>query len=224
MSNLIEKNKMALLSLGFAFQGKLPKQASDPEKTIIQILPAFFEDRKLFRMLLTWLDIVSDLIHIERLIPLATNLDASSKIVLAAISLKLQKRDRRWRIVHQKLEKEIQKDTLIVPPEYRDQYLISKYGVDEEFRKMGVRIAKILPEDEKKILSLQGVLKANEWLRLRALMGPNFRADIAFLFLSELVSGPAEASRYLGCARDTAYRNWRALEAASVKEFIQLSA
>ena len=87
-----------------------------------------------------------------------------------------------------------------------------------------VKISKILPENEKKILSLKGILKSNRWLRLRAVFGPNFRADVVYLYVAGIASGPAEAARLLKCSRDTAYRNWRALEEADVRQLIRLSA
>jgi hypothetical protein len=55
-------------------------------------------------------------------------------------------------------------------------------------------------------------------------MGSNFRADVAFLYVSKRVDGPADAARALGCSRDTAYRNWRALEDADVRRLLRLSA
>ncbi|MBI4405467.1 MAG: hypothetical protein HY537_14990 [Deltaproteobacteria bacterium] len=222
MSKFFNENKHALLSLGFAFHGKIPKVACDPEKTLLRVLPAFFCDRKLFRMLLAWLNIVSDLLHVERLSSLAEALPSELKKVLLVLSLKLLKRDRRWKIVKTHLNAEIDDKPLEVPAEFRDPYLISKYGIDEEFQTIKVKVARILPEDEKKILSLQGILRANGWLRLRALIGPNFRADVAYLYISGQATGPAETARVLQCARDTAYRNWRALEEADVRKMVTL--
>jgi hypothetical protein len=226
MSKIIDDNKEALLSLGFAFHGNTPAKSADPEKSIIDILPSFFEDRKLFRMLLTWLVVVSDLIHIERLNVLGEELPPNLKIVLGAIALKLKKTDRRWKLVHERLKSSLldKGRDLHLPGEFNDPYLISKYGADEEFAELGVKISKILPENEKKILSLNGILKSNRWLRLRAVIGPNFRADVVYLYVADIASGPAEAARILLCSRDTAYRNWRALEEADVRKLIRLSA
>lgn len=225
MNSFFQQHKDQLLSLGFAFHGRIPKASADPERTIIDLLPSLFEDRKIFRMLLAWLGVASELIHIERLKALAGDLPNRSKLVLAVIAAKLAKEDRRWKLLVDSLQRDLSSNPreLIFPRELSDPYLLSKYGKDEEFAKFGVDIATLAPEDEKKILSLRGILHANAWLRLRALMGANFRADIAYLFLAK-VNGPAEAARLLGCSRDTAYRNWRALDEANAREMLRVSA
>lgn len=226
MSKTFDANKEALLSLGFAFHGTAPSSSADPEKTIIDILPAFFEDRKLFRMLLTWLHVVTDLIHMERLTVLSEELPHNLKIILDATALKLKKTDRRWKILHDRLKSGLEgKETSFhTPAEFNDPFLMEKHGPDKEFAELGIKIPNILPENEKKILSLHGILKTNSWLRLRAVIGANFRADITYLYISHAASGPAEAARILKCSRDTAYRNWRALEDADVRQVIRLSA
>jgi hypothetical protein len=225
MDNFFQQHKEKLLSLGFAFHGRIPKVSTDPEKAILDLLPALFEDRKVFRMLLAWLAVVPELIHIERLKALSEDLPGRSKLVLGAIALKVSKQDRRWRLLADFLQTSLlqSRHQFTFPSELYDPFLTSKYGKDEEFNKFGIGIARLLPEDEKKILSLRGILRANPWLRIRALMGPNFRADVAYLCLSG-VDGPAEVARILGCSRDTAYRNWRALEDANVREMLRVSA
>jgi hypothetical protein len=224
MSKIFETHEQALISLGFAFYGKVPRKSADPEKTILEILPALTEDRKLFRMLLTWLEIVSDLVHVERLKSLSDNLDPELKVVLGGIALKLMPTDRRWKSVLEAIRPKAKSVKFEVPVELRDPYLVDKYGLDEEYAQFGIKMARILPEADKKILSLEGILKVNFWLRLRALMGANFRADIAYLYLSGAVDGPSAAAKVLDCARDTAYRNWKALDAANVRKMVRLSA
>jgi len=226
MSSVFTENQEKLLSLGFGFHGKPPKKSADPEQAIVDLLPSFFEDRKLFRMLLVWLDTVSDFIHIERLRPLSKNLSPNLKLVLGALSLKLTPKDRRWKLISERIKLEL-KDTKLdfnVPDEYKDPFLMKKHGQDKEFAEFGIRVATLAPENPKKIMTLRWILQSNAWLRLRAVMGPNFRADTAYLFVTETAKGPAEAARILQCARDTAYRNWRALEEAEVRSILKLTA
>jgi hypothetical protein len=225
MDSFFEQHNDQLLSLGFAFHGRIPKTSADPEKSILDLLPALVEDRKVFRMLLAWLGVVSELIHIERLKALSEASPIRSKLVLGVVALKVARSDRRWKLLADSMKNAIAGNPheLILPRELSDPYLKSKYGKDEEFAKFGVELATILPEDEKKILTLRGILRVNTWLRLRALMGANFRADVAYLFLAG-VGGPAAAARVLGCSRDTAYRNWRALEEANIREILRVSA
>ncbi len=226
MNNVYEANKDNLLSLGFAFHGKIPRKSADPERTIVDVLQSFFVDRKLFRMLLTWLGTTTELIHIERLKALSKDLSPNLKVVLAVVAKKLARQDRRWKFLYEHLKVELQDQNLSlqVPKEFNDPYLVSKYGPDEDFAEFGVDITKVAPEDGKKILSLRGILNNNSWLRLRAVMGPNFRADTAYLYLTNSAGGPAEVARILGCSRDTAYRNWRALENSDARKVLRISA
>ncbi len=227
MSNLFALHRDTLLSLGFAIEGKQPKQSSDPEAGILDLLPSFFEDRKLFRLLLAWLQITSELIHIERLNTLARKLEPRLEVILGSVALKLVARDRRWKLIYESMRKSlprIKAGLMAVPEGYNDAFLVAKEGLDQEFAQFGVKMAKITPEDSKKILVLRGILAGNAWLRLRALMGSNFRADVAYLYVSERARGPADAARALGCSRDAAYRNWRSLEDADVRDLLRLSA
>lgn len=223
MSNLVETNRRELLSLGFSFHGAAKGDAADPEQTVLRLLCAFYEDRKLYRMLLTWLEATSHLIHMERLNALAGGLPPGLRIVLGATAFKLSPIDRRWKAVAEAMVKATDRKgpPVSAPEGYADPFLISKYGIDEGFREFGVKIAKIAPEDRKKIRSLKAILQNNDWLRIRALIGPNFRADIAYLYLSNRVHGPADAARFLKCSKDTAYRNWRAIEDADARKLLK---
>ncbi len=227
MNSLFTSHRDTLLSLGFAISGKIPKVSSDPEIAILDLLPSFFEDRKLFRLLLAWLHVTSELIHIERLNTLARKLEPRLKVIMATVALKLTQQDRRWNLIHESMKKSlprIKANRIEIPEGYDNPFLLSKNGLDLEFARFGLRLAKLTPEDSKKILVLRGVLAANGWLRLRALIGSNFRADVAYLYVSERAKGPADAARVLSCSRDTAYRNWRSLEDADVRKLLKLSA
>ncbi len=213
MGRLVGKHRDALLSLGFAFYGGAAKKTADPERTILSLLPSFRADRKLFRMLLAWLDIASDLVHIERLAGLAEEASDEDKIVLGAVASRLARdRDKRWALIFRNMKRDLEGKRLPSPPsEYADPYLVSKHGEDPHFREFGYRIAMLHPEDEKKILSLNGILRSNLWLRLRALIGPNFRADLVYLIVAGLAENPNQAASLLGCSRETAYRLWKAV-------------
>ena len=224
MSSVYEQNKEKLLSLGFAFQGKVPSRAADPEKTIVDLLPSFYVDRKLFRLLLTWLHKTSDVIHVERLKALSKDLAPGHKVVLGILARKLSQKDRRWNLLCTALKASLKQTppSLQLPRELSDPYLVAKNGRDKEMAEFGIEAAQINPEDGKKVLSWRGILRTNGWLHLRALMGPNFRADVAYLYLSGAAVGPAGAARLLACSRETAYRNWRALDDADARRVLKL--
>lgn len=201
-----------LLSLGVALYGTPTDKAVDPEQAILELTGTFFDDQKFFRLLLAWLGEAGDLVHVERLLNLSEDLPAANALILCAIALKqVRNGDRRWSVVAKRLRR-ASKNTaknLSVPEGYDSEYLISKRGLDPEFEKLGVRIALIEPEDRKKLPSLEGILKANPWLRFRALIGANFRADIAAIISAKMAQNPNQAAKIARCSRETAYRLWR---------------
>lgn len=105
----------------------------------------------------------------------------------------------------------------------QDEFLIDKNGIDPEFHAFGIRTAKINPSESKKLLSRSFILKNNLWLRFRALLGSNFRADIAYVRIDRLVHSANGAMKLLNCSKETNYRIWNALEDARVEELIRIS-
>ncbi|MBI2603002.1 MAG: hypothetical protein HYW48_08095 [Deltaproteobacteria bacterium] len=59
------------------------------------------------------------------------------------------------------------------------------------------------------------------WLRLRALFGANWRADIVWQIYLNPDQTPYQVVKTIGCNTETAYRNWKALEQANVREFLR---
>lgn len=171
-------------------------------------------------MLLAWFEKVRDLIHVERLKSILSTLDGQFLPVFGAVCLKqVRGGDRRFSILVTAVKREMERQKIQDVPgleldvEY-DEYLVSKQGIDEEFLEFGIRMARLIPAESKKILSVEGILKQNAWLRMRALIGANFRADIAYLMAFRIVENAYQASKFLGCNVETAYRLWRLLEAA----------
>lgn len=225
MSSSFERLKPDLISLGFAFYGEESHQTADPERTILKTIPFFYEDMKAFRMLLAWMIHASGMIHIERLTALAKDrLDPALTPILGALAAKLAKSDRRWKTAYERY-KSIQKKKpirLTAPEGYTDQFMIEKHGLDPEFGEFGLKIARILPEDRKKILTCQGIIKGNKWLRFRAWIGPNFRADLLFLVSEKLVTNPFQAAKQLGCSYQTTHRLWKQVELLTGAERVGL--
>lgn len=209
-SPLFEQIKPSLISLGFSFYGEASLLPADPENTLLAGLEFFYEDRKLFRMLLRWCLSTSSLIHVERLSKLAQKLDPALMPALEGLALKLVKAgDRRFKLIVDQMKASIKKHAIRLPEGYADPYLIAKQGIDPEFLEVGFTMALIQPEDQKKILGLCDILKMNHWLKIRALVGANFRADLIFLLIQKKVKNPNQAAKILCCSRETAYRLWR---------------
>ncbi len=59
-------------------------------------------------------------------------------------------------------------------------------------------------------------MKRSPWLRLRAAIGANWRADLLYVMLFKLADNPNQASRLLACSYETAHRNWQACVRAGV--------
>jgi hypothetical protein len=208
-SSHFQKMRANLISLGFLFYGELPSKVADPEATLIQMLHFFYEDRKLFRMTLLWLTNVSQFIHVERLHKFCNDLDPKLIPIMGALSKKMILfGDRRFRLIYEEMKKMNPTQTE-VPEGYADPFLISKYGEDTELKEFGIVVAKFEPEDSKKVLDLPNILKLNPWLKLRALIGANFRADLIWCLTQKAVQNPNQAAKALGCSRETAYRLWK---------------
>lgn len=217
--------KSDLISLGFSFYGNPSLRSADPEVTLIRALEFFYEDRKVFRMLLRWCLVTSPLLHVERLYKWSENLEPRLVPILGALSKKLiQSGDRRFKLIYEEMKKRMkQRKIRIATPEgYSDSFLVSKYGADEEFGEFGVTIARLEPEDERKVLNLPGIIKTHRWLRLRTLVGANFRADLIYWLTEKTLENPNQAAKVLGCSRETAYRLWK--EVSLYQDFDKLVA
>lgn len=216
MSNFkLEEIKPRLISLGFGFYGDPSDKPADPERTIIEIISLFTRDPKMFRMLLAWFEKCHDLVHVERLRSFADGLSGFELRILGALSMKQVKNcDRRFSMIAEFAKNELKtkkKDGSSSTVEGDDPYLIDKLGIDEEFKEFGLRSAKVEPTHSKKILTLEEILRRNAWLRFRALIGANFRADLAFVMANKQAQNPYQAAKILGCSQETAYRLWKGL-------------
>lgn len=212
VNELFNELKGELISIGFSLYGEPSLFAADPEAVLVKALQFFYEDRKIFRMLLRWCLTIAPLIHVERLHKQIQNLEPNLIPVLGAVSKKLiLSGDRRFSLIYEEMKNKFKLSNISpTPPEgYGDSFLISKYGEDPELKEFDMRVAYILPENEKKVLDLRGILKIHRWLRLRVLIGPNFRADLIYLLSLKTVKNPNQAAKILGCSRETAYRLWK---------------
>ena len=209
----LEQLKPELISLGFAFYGEPSPAAADPERTILNIVRLVESERKAFLMLLAWLEKARALVHVERLKTLSRELPPRYLPVLGALALKQVKAgDRRFAILVSVAQKALPQQEALTLEQV--PYTISKRGLDQEFLEFGIRTALVAPADEKKVLTWEGILTQNAWLRMRALMGANFRADVAHVMTAKRAANPYQAAKLLGCNMETAWRLWKTLELA----------
>lgn len=204
-----------LMSLGCAYSAVPPKEVADLEKTILQSLKYYWISNDVIFMIYGLLKHrLWRLVHVERLIILAKKekLTDDELVVLLALSEKLiEDGDKRYEAVIRKLKRKNLK--MSSPPKNEiDSYLIERWGLDTHLEKYDVNVRSWSAESEKKFLTMKGIFKINPWLALRALVGPNNRADILYLKLYQIVPTANQAMSYLGCSKDAAYRHWNATE------------
>lgn len=210
-----------LVSLGFAFYGEGSAIAPDPEKTIIEIIKVFDTELKVAHMMLAWMERFGDLIHVERLMSLSKELKPRERVFLGVIALKqVNAGDLRYRSLLQKIK--LLPINTESPWPGEDPYLIEKYGIDAEFESFGIKTSLFYPSENKKLFSRSGIIERNLWLRLRVLLGTNFRADLAFVRLSGLAKNAYAAMQNLKCSKETCYRIWKSLDEAEIENMIAI--
>ncbi len=200
-------------SLGIAFNVETKKQI-DPESAIIYLVQSdeFPDDKKMLSLALLWLRHYAKLVHVERLKTLAKKLQPHHLAILGGLASKcVAGGDHRWKTITRFAKKNTSGQKFKIGD---SQSYIKMRGLDLDFADFGIRIAPILAEDEKKLLSRREILKRNHWLKYRILFGTNMRADIAAVISLKLASTGYRAAKLLGCSFNTAYRNWNDLEEA----------
>ena len=204
-----------LSSLGCAFNVKSPSVPTDPENFIIESLRFYWEYNDIFFMTYSLLENrISHLIHIERLASLAVKayIKPDEKILLIALCNKLaEKGDHRFKLISKKLYKKGLR--MHNPPKNEcSTHLIKMWGIEPSLLPFGVKARSFYKVNEKKIFSLKEIFKRNLWLKLRAMIGPNYRADILYLKSTGLAKTAYQAAKIVGCNTSTATRIWKSVE------------
>ena len=200
-------------SLGIAFNNRTQIQ-TDPESALIALVQSdeFPEDKKMMSLAMLWLTHYSKLVHVERLKTLAKKLRSFELALLGGIASKcVSNGDHRFKIIVRLAEHSLKKKKFEMGD---SETFIQMRGLDLDFAKFGIRIAPILPEAEKKLLTRAEIIRRNDWLKYRLLFGANMRADIAAVISLKLADTGYAAAKLLSCAPNTAYRNWNDLEEA----------
>lgn len=219
MNNDLLRDKWS--SLGIAFS-RAVKLNSNPELTIIETIKSheFPSDKKMFSLMLLWLDEYLELVHVDRLKNLLKDLNAYELALMGGIALKcLNKGDHRWKVIVLLVQKKIGKKEIHFD-DGDDELLLKMKGTDAEFLKFGIRVAPLKSEDRRKLLRREVVLGQNAWLKNRLLFGPNLRADFITVFTLSLASNAYQAAKLLGCSMNASYRNWKSIDEASKLGFL----
>ena len=139
-------------SLGIAFNTKATDHAN-PEQTIIETIKSgeFPGDRKMFGLMLLWLENYMDLVHVERLKYLMKDLSPFQLALLGGIAKKcLSKGDLRFKTIIKEIEKRFGKNS----PKFEgdDELYLKLKGVDADFLCFGVKVAPMHADESKKLL------------------------------------------------------------------------
>lgn len=218
MSKLI--NRWASLGIAFSARASAP---ADPEATIIETLSQMKEDRKFLGLLLGWLREYGDLVHIQRLRSLAVAIPVEERCWLGGVARHAGKFDHRWHAIVNAVQKGWHSDPPEIVTSKLDRLVAKKNSSDQEFAAFGITIPTAKVADSKKLRLRSRVLKEHGWLRLRALFGSNWRADIAWLMLQDAEQTPYQVAKVLGCNMETAYRNWKALKEADATAILNVA-
>lgn len=204
--------------LGIAFSTKEFDGNPDPEKLLLDSAAFFIDDRKLLKLVLTWIKVYGDLIHMERLAALVKKDNFEIQVWFGGIAAFSKDKDRRWGQI-EKIASGKKFDDF--PLSQLERLNIDRQGSDKFFSNFGIKMPLINIDDNfKKLKRREYILKTNLWLRLRSLFGSNWRADIAWQIYLNPAQTPYQIAKTIGCNTETAYRNWQSLMEANILEFL----
>jgi len=215
-----------LKSLGCSFKGtKGALKSYDPEQVILDTLKFYWESNTLFFMLYSLLKTgrITHLINTSRLLKLALKNKIANDELVLLIALSDELSDLgfdNFKFISNKYKKT--KLKMKTPPKTEgDSFLIKEWGENTYLKRLDVSVRKFYVEKSGKFLQKNKIIKENTWLSLRSLIGVNYRADIAYLKFSGLVSTAYQAHTKLGCTINSAYTIWNSLEELEEHEIIQ---
>lgn len=215
-------------SLGIAFAAKPKIKNADPEATLILSLKEFYEDRKILKIVISWLDEFGDLVHVERLKILARKLNARDQAWLGLIAdyMVNVRKDYRFKKILEMVENHLGN-----PPAFFEQSKFMELHFEREILKGSVSVGKkfglnITQSDligyPKKLQDKRAAIMGNIWLRMRLLFGCSWRADVCTVILLDMAQNYYQVKKVLGCSIETAHRNWKSLNESDVLDLFKL--
>ncbi len=221
--------KSKLIRFGFAFYGEAATESPDPEKLILDVCSLFPEEIKVYKMLLTWMGDFGHLINVERLKHLlekGTDKNIKQQVGLLILSgRQVEGGDKRFQYILESMLNFLKLRTSEVTALLKaqsDPYLIERYSLDPILEKIEVQSYKIETADRKKLMAPRFVIEQNLWLKLRILIGSNYRADVAYLRSLGKYKNKYQIWKALGSSQETAYRICTELDALGDLSSIEL--
>ena len=202
-----------LSSIGIAYTDSR-KYSVNPEKVFIEVIKSndLFENKKYVGLMLLWLFEYGSLIRVSYIKSLIDDLDIFHQAVVAGFALKMMKNgDNRWKKLIEKVQKNFGDKKLKFHIQDDPMYVRIK-GQDKEFKEFGLSVAILLPENSKKLMKKEWIVKNNIWLKNRVIYGVNLKADIISLMSLKLSHNAYQAAKYLGCSFNSSYKIWNEIE------------
>ena len=101
--------------------------------------------------------------------------------------------------------------------------VVKYHGAEESLLEFGAEVMKF-KVDDRKLHSLNVIMKRNNWLKLRILMGANYRADVTLLKSTGQTDKASRCSQILGCDLSTASKNLKCIdEFKNLKKILSIS-
>ena len=198
-----------LWALGVRYNGvnKVSFEDLDPEMTILKSLKYYWTQNDVFFLMLSALRFrVAPLIHVKRLVELAKLgfLSNDETVLLIAIANQLvEGGDLRFKLVKDKLYKKNMTMNEL-PRVHANPEFVKIHGLEESLLEFGVKVRKFVI-GEKKLSSMKQIFERNGWLKLRALIGANFKADVMYVKCSGQAKTAYQVAKIVGCGRSNAY-------------------
>jgi len=200
--------------LGITFQETPIFEA--PEEVILATIrqAPFPKDRKLFGLMLLWLQTYGAYIHVERLKRMITDLPSHELALLGGLFLKVRKytKDHRFDSLLKHIRRHFGEHIPTFPTLSDHPLFIERHGLDQEFMDFGLEVAQVNAASPKKILSESQLININLWIHHRCLFGVNFRADVATIMKLHHPQNGYQAAKLAGCSINAGYRHWRDLQ------------
>lgn len=192
------------IRLGWMATGNLWPEEVDPELLIVQTTHAARSDSRLFKWLLTWFKDNSDLINIKRLIRILYKADTAVLGAVIEIAIK-EAGNHNLRTILAKCQKKTVQELLFTGMEDIDTFVTQeKEKTHRIYTKWGLYCSMYEFYDDAN-RSRTWILEHNRNLALRALYGPNIRAEIMYYLLNHDFCAIKNIAQHIGYTYSSVY-------------------
>jgi hypothetical protein len=192
------------IRLGWMATGNLWPEEVDPELLIVQTTHAARTDSRLFKWLLTWFKDNNDLINTKRLLRILDNADTAVLGAVIEIAIK-ESGNHNLKTILTKCKKKPVQELLFTGMEDIETFVAQeKAKTHEIYSKWGLYCSMYeFYNDANR--SRAWILEHNRNLALRALYGPNIRAEIMYYLLNHDLCAIKNIAQHIGYTYSSVY-------------------